>query len=114
MNRLLSAFFITGAILLLIGAAVYITHWVYAPYVYTVGATLVALAQVNTPYKGTNRNIRRLRRQQLFGAFLLVITGGFMILTEDNEWILCLSVAALLQVYTAFRIPQEEKKEKEG
>ncbi|MCC8187392.1 MAG: hypothetical protein LIP08_07760 [Bacteroides sp.] len=114
MNRLLSVFFITGAILLLLGAVVYVTHWTYAPYIYTVGATLVALAQVNTPYKGTNRNIRRLRRQQLFGAFLLVVSGGFMMLTDKNEWILCLSVAALLQLHTAFRIPQEEKKEKEG
>ncbi len=97
--------------MLLAGAAIYITQWPHAPYIYTIGATLMALAQINSPYTGTNKNIRRLRRQQMFGAFLLVVTGGFMVFADGNEWIVCLSVAALLQIYTAFRIPQEEKKE---
>ena len=55
--------------------------------------------------------LRRLKRQQLIGAMLLVITGVMMIVWHHNEWILCLSVAAVLELYTAYRIPYEEKKE---
>ena len=62
-------------------------------------------------YKGKNIIIRRLRRQQLLGAMLLVLTGVIMLLWKRNEWIVCLTVAAVLELYTAFRIPQEEAKE---
>ena len=30
----------------------------------------------------------------------------------NNEWILCLTIAAILELYTAFRIPNEMEKEK--
>ena len=48
MKQILSALFAVGAIMVLVGAAVYITGWIAAPYVYTVGATLVALAGRHT------------------------------------------------------------------
>ena len=43
------AFFVVGAVMLLTGAAVYITRWPLSPYIYTVGAMLVALALINSP-----------------------------------------------------------------
>ena len=86
--------FTVGALMVLFGAAVYITGWEPAPYVYTIGATMVALAQINSPSKSNRANVKRLRRQQIFGALLLVLT-----------------VAAILELYTAIRIPQEEAKE---
>ena len=85
--------------------------WEPAPYVYTIGATMVALAQINSPSKSNRANVKRLRRQQIFGALLLVLTGAFMFFTYGNEWIVCLTVAAILELYTAIRIPQEEAKE---
>jgi hypothetical protein len=30
---------------------------------------------------------------------------------QNNEWIVALSIGSFIQLYTAFRIPQEEKKE---
>ena len=62
-------------------------------------------------YFGKNIVLKRLKRQQLIGAMLLVIAGVMMIVWHHNEWILCLSVAAVLELYTAYRIPYEEKKE---
>ncbi len=44
-------------------AAVYITGWNYAPYIYTIGAGFIALAQVNTPVKGKSKILKRLRIQ---------------------------------------------------
>lgn len=72
---------------------------------------LFAYVQLVSDYKGKNIIIRRLRRQQLLGAMLLVLTGVIMLLWKRNEWIVCLTVAAVLELYTAFRIPQEEAKE---
>lgn len=91
--------------------AVYITGWNYAPYIYTIGAGFIALAQVNTPVKGKSKILKRLRIQQIFGALALILTGAFMFTTRGNEWIACLTIAAVLELYTAFRIPQEEAKE---
>lgn len=113
MKQLIPACFAIGATMSLIGAAVFITGWLYAPYFYTVGACFVALAQICTPIKEENIALRRLRIQQLLGALALVATGGFMFLTHGNEWVACLSIAALLELYTAFRIPQEEAKSKQ-
>ncbi|EJX06101.1 hypothetical protein, membrane [gut metagenome] len=112
MRQLTPALFITGAVMALTGAAVFITGWTYAPYVYTIGAGFVALAQVNTPVKGKSNTLKRLRIQQIFGALALVLTGLFMFTNHGNEWIACLTIAAILELYTAFRIPQEEEKSK--
>ena len=98
MKQLIPALFAVGAVMALIGAAVFITGWVYAPYIYTIGAGFVALAQVNTPLRAKSKTLRRLRIQQIFGALALILTGAFMF-------------AAILELYTAFRIPQEEEKE---
>lgn len=110
MKSIISALFVVGAVMLLFGAAVYITGWIYAPYLYTIGATMVALAQFNSPMEKTSATLKRLRRQQLFGAFLLIFTGAFMITTNGNEWIVCMTIAAILELYTSIRIPQEMSK----
>lgn len=110
MKQLIPALFAVGALMALVGAAVFITEWVYAPYIYTIGAGFVALAQINTPVRGKSKTLKRLRIQQIFGAIALVLTGAFMFFTRGNDWIACLTIAAILELYTAFRIPQEEAK----
>lgn len=110
MKQLMQAFMVVGAVMVLTGAAVYITGWTLAPYVYTIGAALFAVAQINTPARAQSMAIRRLRRQQIFGAIILVLTGAFMLFTHGNEWIVSLTIAAILELYTSIRIPQEEAK----
>lgn len=58
MKQLVPALFAVGAIMALTGAAVYITGWNYAPYIYTIGAGFIALAQVNTPVKGKSKILK--------------------------------------------------------
>ena len=82
MKQLIPALFAVGAVMALIGAAVFITGWVYAPYIYTIGAGFVALAQVNTPLRAKSKTLRRLRIQQIFGALALILTGAFMFTTS--------------------------------
>ena len=101
-----------GAVALLLGAALQITQLAWAPYLYLIGAIMFAYVQVMSGYEGKNIIIRRLRRQQIIGATLLVVAGVMMILWKRNEWVVCLTIAAVLEMYTVFRIPQEEEKEK--
>ena len=104
---------IVGAVLLLVGAMLQITRWELSPVLYTVGAVLFAYVQVvQGRYDGKNLIIRRLRRQQIIAAMLLIFAGVLMFVTRHNEWVLCLSAAAVIQLYTAFRIPSEMEKEK--
>jgi hypothetical protein len=110
MKQIIPALLFVGAVLVLVGAAVYITGWIYAPYIYTVGACMVALAQISSPSPVKTFAVKRLWRQQIIGALLLIVAGAFMLTTHGNEWIVCMTIAALIELYTAIRIPQEEKK----
>lgn len=113
MKQLLPVFFALGAVMVLAGAASFITGWPLSPYIYTVGATLVAFAQINSPSKSKSTGVKRLRAQQIFGALLLVFAGALMFFTHGNEWIVALTIAAILELYTSLRIPQEEAKEEQ-
>jgi hypothetical protein len=113
MNKTYSLIQMVGAVLLLVGAMLQITHWALSPYIYTLGAVLFAYVQVvMSRYEGKNLIIRRLRRQQIIGAALLVFAGVLMFTSKRNEWIVCLTIAAVLQLYTAYRIPSELEKER--
>ena len=72
-------------------------------------------------YEGRNFTIRRLRRQQLLGqvAFLcaaccMAMQVGQFGFARRNEWVVCLAIGCVLELYTAFRIPSELKKERDG
>ena len=112
MSKYYSAIATVGAVALLLGAALQITQLAWAPYLYLIGAIMFAYVHVMNGYEGKYMIIRRLRRQQIIGATLLVVAGVMMILWKRNEWVVCLTIAAVLEMYTAFRIPQEEEKEK--
>lgn len=111
MNKAYQLIQVVGAVLLLVGAMLQITRWELSPYLYTIGAVLFAYVQVMSRYEGKNLIIRRLRRQQILGAVLLVFTGVLMFVTKHNEWVLSLTIAAILELYTAYRIPSELEKE---
>lgn len=101
-----------GGVLLLIGALIHVSESKVSPYLFLIGSILFAYAQVmGEQYDGSNFIIRRLRRQQIFGAMLLVFTGVLMFLTRHNEWIVALTIATVFELYTAYRIPAELKKE---
>lgn len=112
-KTLIPAFFAVGAVMSLAGAMAYVTKWSLAPYIFMVGSVLVALAQIFSPSEADSVNVRRLRRQQILGSLLLVLTGPLMIFLNGNEWIVSLTLAAFIELFTSIRLPQEEKKAKE-
>ena len=108
-----------GAVLMLIGAAMYILSPMMALCIYGIGTLLFTLMQVRAEYLGRDITITRLRRQQLLGCccFILALVMMSMQLHKwgpcrRQEWVIALTIGCILELYTSFRIPQELKKEK--
>lgn len=106
-----------GGILLIAGAVMPVIAPLWAPYVFAVGALLFSFIQLTDPYEGSTLTLRRLRRQQMIGALMLLITAALMLTAHygvppfrGREWMITLLIATLLEVYTTFRIDQEEKR----
>lgn len=114
--------------MLLFGAGVFITGWEYAPYLYLAGSLMFACGQFADRYDGTDRIMRRLRFQQVLGACFLLLTAPLMFcdvfhviilnneslghgirsflldLTRRNNWIVTLSIGAVFELYSSFRM----------
>ncbi|MDR0681074.1 MAG: hypothetical protein LBG15_04380 [Dysgonamonadaceae bacterium] len=101
--------FYTCNILLLLSAIFYTTEWNFIPYIYAGAGVGVALLFLINPYKGDNIRLKRLNIQQAIAALLLPVSSYFMF-NKMNEWIICLLVSAILQVYVIFIRDYEEKK----
>ena len=108
-----------GAVMMLIGTASFLFAGWAAVAVFGVGVMLFVAMQLNARYDGHNFTIARLRRQQLIGAAMLVVSALAMTyqmlghnIVRYNEWVVCLMIGAVLQFYTALRIPQVIEKEK--
>jgi hypothetical protein len=132
-SRLIESFTTVGGVLLLFGAAVYITGWEYAPYLYLAGSVMFACGQFADRYDGDDRIMKRLRGQQVLGACFLLLTAVLMFsggiherlltdvslggrmrsflleLTRRNNWIVTLSIGAVLELYSSFRMDRISK-----
>lgn len=110
-----------GGILLVAGAILPMVRELaaYAPIVFSAGALLFGSMQLLQRYDGPNIVVRRLRRQQILGAFFLMFAAALMVMKQyhvgpipirGDEWKVALIVAAILELYAAFRIPAELEK----
>lgn len=118
LNKVQNAVYMVGAILVLVGAATYITGSVWSFGLFAVGACAFSSMQLLAGYEGHNFVVRRLRMQQIFGALLLLATAVLMAMhtfrfgfARSHEWMVTLAIACVLELYTAFRIPAELDKE---
>ena len=132
-NRLIESFTTVGGVLLLFGAAVFITGWDYAPFIYLAGSLMFAAGQFADRYTGYDKIIKRLRFQQVLGACFLLLTAALMFadgihsmlltdntmapglrsfllgLTRKNNWIVTLSIGAVFELYSSFRLDHISK-----
>ena len=104
-NKTRNTIFLLSAICVLIAAALYITGWFAVPYIFALGAAVIAVCRLTFRYEGNNFRLKRLYRMETLSALLLVAASYFMFKTR-TEWILLLTIAAILQLYTAILIPQ--------
>ena len=107
-----------GAIIMLVGAALFMWQPMIATVLYTVGAVVFCPLQMLQRYDGKNFILRRLRRQQLLGLIAFLCGACCMIMQVErfgfarrNEWVVCVTIGCIIELYTAFRIPAELKKE---
>lgn len=106
-----------GGSLIVIGSLLPLFAPDFAPFVFALGAIVFGCTQISDRYDGENFVIRRLRRQQVMGALLLIVTAYLMISEyfqwspfRGSEWKVTLMIAAFLELYTIFRIDHESKK----
>ena len=109
--KIVNVLYYFAAVVLLIGAILRISYPEHAAYIYTSGALLLAVMQFIGRVKSHNFIIRRLVFQQQLGGICLVAAGVLMFTHVRNEWIVAMFIGALLELYTAYRIPQELNKE---
>ena len=126
LSKLQNAVFALGALIMLAGAAMGMFFRGVAPYVFAVGALMFVSMQVQQRYEGDNFTIQRLRRIMLISDVLLILTAALMFADYGNpfgldqltyvnyihnNWVVVLLLAAVLQLYTVFRIDSELRKE---
>lgn len=114
LNRIQTLVYQLGGLILIAGAAwpLFAPGSRAIPYVYTVGALMFCSMQMLCRYDGNNIVARRLRRQQLLGALALLATAPLLFMSAYQtgpfpgaEWQMTLAVGAVLEAYTAFRLP---------
>ncbi len=108
-NSMIKFLHITGAIAILAGTIMKLSHPLYAHYIYIIGAILFSTMQfIMRPGKSTP-TINRLVLQQQLGGILL-ITAGVLMFMDMQEWLITMLIGAVFELYTAYRIPQEIEK----
>lgn len=126
LNKWQTAISFIGALLMVAGAVLSILRWSYFSYVYAVGAIAYVAMQMLQRYEGRNFTIRRLRRIMLLSDVLLLFVAVLMFASQGNalgldwiyylsyvrnNWVVVLLIAAILQLYTSYRIGAELEKE---
>jgi hypothetical protein len=93
-----------SGLFLLAGAALYLTKLGAAPYLFAAGAAGIAVCHLTAPVKHLGTRQRRLQMFNVIAGLLMVVASVYMF-KGRNEWILCLTIAAILQLYATFVSP---------
>ena len=99
-----------GALALLVGLVLRMFLPGYYAVVYICGAVLFAVTQFLLRPRYDGLVMRRLVAQQQLAGMLLIGAGVLMFTHYNNEWILILLCATVMELYTVFRLSHEEKK----
>ncbi len=94
-----------SALLLLAGAGLHLALPATSSYLFAAGAAGYVLCHLTLPTKGIDLRQRRLHRYSIF-AGLLCVFASVLMFKGQKEWVICLTIAALLQLYTAFVAPK--------
>ena len=116
LSKIQNLIFRLGAILMTVGAGMWIVGGWIPIIMYSAGVFMFVAMQVEAQYDGNDITVVRLRRQQMLGCAALLLAAFAMVaqqmnvsLPVRNAWLPCLLVGAILQLYTAIRIPQALK-----
>ena len=99
-ERIRSYLFMLSAVFVLTGALSYITHWIYSPYIFAVGAAGVTVCFLTTPSKHLSLRLRRLHRINIMAGVMMIVASSFMF-KRKMEWVVFLFIGALMILYTS-------------
>lgn len=102
-----SFLFAVSAILILAGSILYVSKPLIAPYLFAVGAAGYAISYLTISTKEMGFRKRRLHRYNILSGLLMIFASGLMF-ANRKEWVICLTIAALFQLYTVFVTPDKE------
>ena len=100
--------FMLSAVLALAGAILFLSRWIYAPYVFAVGAAGIAVCFMTAPYKDLGFRRRRLHRINVM-AGVSMVASSVMMFKGRMEWVVFLLISALLILYTSFVSPRADE-----
>ena len=100
--------FAVSGVCLLLGALLYLTKWIVAPYLFAVGAAGILVSYLTLPTDGMKFRQKRLHRFNILAGILMVIASALMF-KGKIEWVLLLTISAVFQAYAAFVSGKEEK-----
>ncbi len=109
-----------GEVLIIVGAMLWVTGTSLANYLYATGATLFAIGRINEKRVKGSIILSRLYGQRAIGiiavllsAVVMNVRGGFYlgIYLRPSVWLIPFLVFVVIELYTAFRIPHQIKKE---
>lgn len=109
--KLVKVLYYVGAVALLLGAVARLFLPEFYAYVYIAGAVLFAVMQFLLRPRNCSVALRRLVMQQQLAGLLFIGAGVLMFTHVHNEWMMVLTCGALAELYTAYRIPQEQEKQ---
>lgn len=98
---------IGGGLMLLVGTALMITGWMFAPYIYSMGALMFAAMQLLDNNGKKDYKSKIVRRHQILASVMFMVTGVLMFTERHNGWIVTLTIAAVFELYVAFRSPEQ-------
>ena len=93
--------FNTAGLLILAGAVLFLTKWFLAPYLFAVGAAGMAVCFLTLPTQEMEFRERRLHRFNVIASILMICASGLMF-KDMKEWVICLTIAAILLLYSSF------------
>ena len=102
-----SVVFFSSYLLLLLGAVLYMWYPEVASYLFAVGAAGYTLVQLTIRNTDMNFRQKRLHRFNIFSGMLCIAASALMF-NDRKEWLVCLTIAVILQLYTAFVMPKAE------
>ena len=101
--------FVVAGIFTLAGAIFHISsiHWDYTPYLYSIGTAGIAVTYLTNSFQDKSTREKRLQLFLVVAGLLLVISS-YLMFHNNQEWIICVLISAILQLYVAFMMPKSQ------
>ncbi len=126
-NKILTSISNTGELLVVLGASLWITRLAFTEYIFALGSVLFSVCRLMERHGDSgNTALKRLYVQRTLGGLMLVLSASLMIFHSQINgfavsdymvrvtpaaWLVPFMIFAVIEIYTAFRIPAEQKKD---